>query len=345
MKEKILKLSIIAILIILLSIILFKVVKKYNKKDNENTIYGTIKEVGSNYVIANDGKEDLVITVLNGDDYEINSLITITYKDSKKNNNKIKLPKIDVIYKLEDEEKENIEVVEKKEETINNKISEEKKDIEIATTHKKDNVQNDNRVETKTTTKITYGSIINTSEAENNIVNVPPKEETIKEPVTPTPEIEKTNDVVYTENDVMSFAASTSTSEDENIIKNGFISLVDFIFYNGEIKGYKFNDLTGKAKLTIIKYSLLVDSKIDKYFPGYKNTIATKYNNIKTALVVKYLDITEKYCSEHSEVCAQAKEDFASLKSSCSITWDLIKNVTGLGITKLKNWYEIFSGK
>ena len=55
-----------------------------------------------------------------------------------------------------------------------------------------------------------------------------------------------------------------STSEDKNVIKSGFVKVVDFLFYDEPIKGKKFSDLKESAKLKIIKAALYLDNKIDK---------------------------------------------------------------------------------
>ncbi len=131
--------------------------------------------------------------------------------------------------------------------------------------------------------------------------------------------------------------------------KEGFITIVDFLFYNGKIKGYTFDDLSSKAKLQILKIALSIDSKIEKYFPGYKETITSTtgkiYTGIKSKIIESYLKITTKICNYDANTCDQAKLDFQDMKKSFSITWNLIKDIASSGIENLKEWYEIFSGK
>ena len=75
---------------------------------------------------------------------------------------------------------------------------------------------------------------------------------------------------------------------DENVLKNTFITLTDFIFYGGEIKGIKFNDLTSSVKEKVLNIYEEIDSKIENKFPGYKENIKSNslrtYNNIKDKL-------------------------------------------------------------
>lgn len=139
---------------------------------------------------------------------------------------------------------------------------------------------------------------------------------------------------------------SGSISEE---FKLSFIKVVDFIFYEEPIGGLKFKDLKESTKGKIIYYSLLIDSKIEKVFPEYKEKISTKYNDIKAKLYAKYLDITTTICTNEKELCTNLKSDFKLLKSSVSVTWDFLKSAikygTNKGISAIKSWYEVYSGK
>ena len=86
-------------------------------------------------------------------------------------------------------------------------------------------------------------------------------------------------------------------------LKNILFTIVDFIFYDGKIKGHTFNDLSSTAKLKIISIALKIDNKIEEYIPGYKETISSNgskiYNNVKEKLVTLYLDISTEICKNH----------------------------------------------
>lgn len=123
--------------------------------------------------------------------------------------------------------------------------------------------------------------------------------------------------------------------------KNGFITIIDFIFYGKEIKGYTFEGLTNTAKLKIIKIALTIDHKIEEYFPNYKTIIKDKYNDIKGKLAVKYLELTASLCDSVGEdTCNQFKEDFSNMKDSFGFTWSLIKELATSGKNKVKDYYE-----
>jgi len=123
--------------------------------------------------------------------------------------------------------------------------------------------------------------------------------------------------------------------------KTTFINIIDFIFYDKEIKGYTFDELTNSAKLKVIKIALTIDNKIEKYFPNYKTIIKDKYSDIKGKLAVKYLEFTSSLCEQVGEdTCNQAKQDFNSMKESFGFTWSLIKELATNGKETIKNYYE-----
>lgn len=148
------------------------------------------------------------------------------------------------------------------------------------------------------------------------------------------------------EADIVSYVESIESTNTGNTLKNGFVTVIDFIFYGGEIYGKTFAELSNSAKIKIISLALKIDSKIDEYFPGYKETISNTtnrvYTSIKTKLVTLYLDTTVKICNNNPKVCEDAKQGLTELKTNFGITWDFIKDISGAGITKLKDWYEVW---
>lgn len=133
--------------------------------------------------------------------------------------------------------------------------------------------------------------------------------------------------------------------KNRNVIKENFIKIIDFIFYDSDINGYYFKDLTNGAKLKVIYYATMLDNLIDKEFPSYKENLSEMYNNTKARLVKLYLEKSSEYCKDNENVCKQAKSDFTVLKKSLNITFDFIKGLCQDGTQKLKEWYEIYSGK
>ena len=163
------------------------------------------------------------------------------------------------------------------------------------------------------------------------------------------------NDSVTSEEDVVNYfekkydeVNNNSWDNVKDKAKEYFITIVDFIFYDGKIKGHTFNDLSSTAKLKIISIALKID-KIEEYIPGYKETISSNgskiYNNVKEKLVTLYLDISTEICKNYENGCNTAKEIFKDVKDNCKIGWDFIKKLVSSGTSKLKEWYEVYSGK
>ena len=137
----------------------------------------------------------------------------------------------------------------------------------------------------------------------------------------------------------------TNYKEDVNLkekIKDSFVTIIDFLFYDGTIKGKKFSELSNSAKLKVLKLFFFIDEKIENHFPEYKEELSKKYKNVKEKAIEKYLDITVKVCENKEETCNSAKNDFKELKEKFKITWDMLKNISASGLSKLKKWYEIW---
>lgn len=160
---------------------------------------------------------------------------------------------------------------------------------------------------------------------------------------------------IKNENDVVQYFESNYNDINGNKVsikdkaKEYFIDIVDFIFYDKEIKGYTFSELSDNAKIKVIALALKIDSKIEEYVPGYKNSISSNgnkiYTDVKERLVSSYLDLSVKICSGNEEGCNKAKDIFSDIKDNCKIGWSFIKKLVSDGGNKLKDWYEIYSGK
>ena len=158
----------------------------------------------------------------------------------------------------------------------------------------------------------------------------------------------------YKEDDVISYLTTldgdlNNYDGDKKIgdsLKKGFVTVVDFFFYDGSLKGKTFKELSNSAKMEVLEIALSIDQKIEKHFPNYKEEISTKskdvYLNIKGKVIELYLDITTKICEDNLDTCESAKEGLEDLKTSFSITWDYIKKYSNGGTNKLKDWYEVW---
>ena len=146
--------------------------------------------------------------------------------------------------------------------------------------------------------------------------------------------------------DPVNYFTNIDNSNDEQTIKQGFIKIVDFLFYDSEINGTKFSELKDEAKIKIMKIAYSIDNKIDNYFPDYKESIASTskkiYKDIKIKTTELYLDVTNKICESNDKLCLNAKKDFESIKESFGLTYDFLSNLSKDGLDKIKDWYENF---
>lgn len=195
----------------------------------------------------------------------------------------------------------------------------------------------------------------NTSDKNNDEIKNPSSNETSSNGEIKNPSL-NTNPSTTSKNADAEVMSYMNTLNDEfnatsikDTVKNGFITVVDFLFYGGKIKDHTFNELTNAAKLNVLKMALYFDSKIEKYFPVYKETISSGankiYTNIKSEILKSYLTLTTSICNSNSDLCTSAKNGFQELKTNFGLTFDLIKDIAGDGLSNLKNWYEIWSGK
>lgn len=283
--------SIIITTILVLGYLIFSNIRK----NKEEEIIATIKETGTNYVIAisEDNQEYLINTK---NDYNIGDKINVTMKNIKKTSPiQGEIVKIDTISKT-------VEFV------------------------------------------ITDEPIIKNEEITNETKTEPNIDNSYKEQHTPQEQVATEEDIIAyfsnTENEV-----NNSTSFKDSL-KEKFVTLVDFLFYDGEIKGKTFKELSNKTKLKVLEIFLKIDNKLDNKFPNYKENISNTgnkvYTNVKTKAIETYLNLTTEICTNDASLCESAKEGLRTLKESFSLTWDFIKEMSGVGLTKLKNWYEIW---
>lgn len=159
------------------------------------------------------------------------------------------------------------------------------------------------------------------------------------------------NNTITNDEQVISYLNDFSNEIDttnnlKDTIKDKFVTIVDFLFYDGTIGDVTFNELTTSTKLKVLEIALVIDKKLENKFPNYKENISATgnrvYTNVKSRVVETYLDITTKVCENDQELCNNAKEGLSNMKESFSLTWDFIKEISGVGIEKLKSWYEVW---
>lgn len=133
--------------------------------------------------------------------------------------------------------------------------------------------------------------------------------------------------------------------------KSIFITTVDFIFFDGEIKGVKFDELTSKAKEKVLNIVSIIDLKIENKFPNYKETISetTKnaYNKASSLIKEGASNIStfskEKLGEENYNSIIEAKDEIIKYtKNALDIIGDFSINIFNKGKDYLNNWYNNF---
>lgn len=144
------------------------------------------------------------------------------------------------------------------------------------------------------------------------------------------------------------------SGNDQSILdkaKGVFISIVDFIFYDGTIGGVTFNELTDAGKQQVLSIAHAIDSKIESHFPGYKETISSKTKDAfnKASEVIKNGASNiknfarEKLGEEYYQEIINAKDEFVLYtKNALSVIGDIGSNLLNKGKDFLNNWYQNF---
>ena len=302
MKKK--DLIFISIIIILLISLIITII--YFKKNNNTMISGEVLAVGSNYLlIGTSDNEDYVINT-NTKDYQIGDELKLSINNIKKNKTPYEATAKDI--------------------TIIRKSSNEE--------YEQDNIIDNNNQDNSIEDNSTQNNLNESNNSNNNSNN------------NTSSNSNNSNDssvITYFEN--LDNQLTTYNNNDETLgktIKSNFVNAIDFIFYGKEINGKTFGELTNSAKIKVLSLALSIDSKIEEKFPNYKDSISSTYQNIKTKIIEKYLETTTNICNNDEDLCITAKEGFTDLKTNFGITWDIIKELASNGITKLRDWYEIW---
>lgn len=281
-------------------------------KDTSKVIKGNVKYKGADYIILDDKDSDKEYLI-----------------DIEDENIKEKCEEGDELSLTIDKIKSNKDPIEAEAKNVKI-IKKAKKEDELIVTEKSNKEQ-------ATSNNNNENNNITTNESNNTTSN---NSQIIKEP----------NTISITEEDVTAYFNNVNQEVDRSInnrslsesAKNGFITIVDFLFYDKPIKGKTFENLSTSIKLKLLKIAIAIDKKIETKFPEYKETLSSKYQNVKEKAISKYLDKTTEICNKNEDTCLEAKKGLTELKNNFSITWNFIKNISGVGISKLKNWYEVW---
>ena len=124
------------------------------------------------------------------------------------------------------------------------------------------------------------------------------------EVITPTPIVEeenKENEIFKFFNEKKEELKEALNSENVEKFKDKgkelFITLVDFIFYDGKIKGVTYDELNEAARKQLFEDLCTIDEFICKYIPDYKENIGSKYTAIKNFISPYYYKVLSKILS------------------------------------------------
>ncbi len=68
---------------------------------------------------------------------------------------------------------------------------------------------------------------------------------------------------------------------------------IDFIFFDKEINGITFNQMTTEFKIRAMNDIAALDNAVESYHPGYKETLGSKYQIAAEFIGSKYLDMVD----------------------------------------------------
>jgi hypothetical protein len=151
--------------------------------------------------------------------------------------------------------------------------------------------------------------------------------ETTTENIINTEEIQESKDaqiLSYFDKKYRELQEAINNTDAEEIRKKGkelFITFADFIFYDKEIYGITYDELSDGVKEQIYNDFSTIDSLVEEYSPGYKDDLADKYNTVKDFVSPYYYQaidkIKEAIGNDNLEVLDDykntAKEDISEL--------------------------------
>lgn len=151
--------------------------------------------------------------------------------------------------------------------------------------------------------------------------------------------------VSYIDTVVDDIVEDKAPDENESKLKNTFITLTDFIFYGGTIKGYTFKELRDEQKQKVITAWEKLDAKIESKYPNYKENLKEKkddlYSNLKEKMTSLKENISDKAQEKlGDEIVDQAKSDTDNLKDVTSQYKEKASEYYNKGKEKVSDWYN-----
>lgn len=121
--------------------------------------------------------------------------------------------------------------------------------------------------------------------------------------------------------------------------KEYFITGVDFIFYDKEMNGVTFDDLTEEGKKVTLENLEAIDGWIMEIAPDYKDKISEKYQVVKDFVSTTYYDVLESIKESLGE------ENYSAIREKKNEIKESITNTKDKVLEKVSDWYQNFKNK
>lgn len=121
--------------------------------------------------------------------------------------------------------------------------------------------------------------------------------------------------------------------------KEYFITGIDFIFYDKEMNGVTFDDLTEEGKKVTLENLETIDGWIMEIAPDYKDKIGEKYQVVKDFVSTTYYDVLESIKE------SLGKENYSAIQEKKNEIKDSITSTKDKALEKVSEWYQNFKNK
>lgn len=121
--------------------------------------------------------------------------------------------------------------------------------------------------------------------------------------------------------------------------KEYFITGIDFIFYDKEMNGVTFDDLTEEGKKVTLENLETIDGWIMEIAPDYKDKIGEKYQVVKDFVSTTYYDVLESIKESLGE------ENYSAIQEKKNEIKESITSTKDKALEKVSEWYQNFKNK
>ena len=218
---------------------------------------------------------------------------------------------------------------------------------------KENNISNENNMPKNDLENDNINEIKEETKGKERYEEVPKKNnETIKNEVTKPSLSNKDNTIINEmDNTLNSINTESSSSNFSDKAKATFISIVDFLFYDGTIKGVTFNELTDAGKQKVLELANKIDVKLEEKAPGYKDKISSTTSNAynKASEIIKSGASSlnnfakEKLGDENYNSIIDAKDELVKYsKNALNLVGSAGSKIFSSTKDKLNDWYQNF---